>query len=376
MPISSFPQELLDRILDYCHPDKKTLERCSRVCKAWSPASRNRLFCSLTTRYRYFSTWLPMLESEAFSAELRLSVKHLELDVKEDLHDFAFAIPKLSYHLAPRSLRISMDNQTEDEDTFDWEFHEKHLRVRQDQTLLLGCFPTIVSLDLSITCDTFLEVIELVTSFPLLEELNVRGEWKQESEVMPPFDSDKPLLLPKNIRSLSLLPGEPFFLEWLIQHRPLLTPSSLDLWVDYNMPAHGQLIRQAGSSLTHLKIISGALLSEDITLAENVNLRSLHLRVWDNAVGILLRLLSQIPGRSTAVEDLEFQAWEAGSDDGTCVGLWEELDQLLTGPRFDKLRNVTVRVLKTHSAAVRERPPRLNLLRLLWLRDQSGRLLN
>ncbi|KAG6916500.1 hypothetical protein DXG01_006499 [Tephrocybe rancida] len=317
-----------------------------------------------------------MLESGAFSAELRLSVKHLELDVGENLHAFALAIPKLSYHLAPRSLTISVDNQTEDEDTFDWEFHERHPRVRQDQTFLLGCFPTIISLDLYMACDTFIEVIELITSFPLLEELNVRGDWKEESEVMPPFDGDKPLLLPKNIRSLSLLPGEPFFLEWLIQHRPFLTPSNLDLRADYNMSAYGQLIRQAGSSLTHLKIISGALLSEDITLAENVNLRSLHLGVWADAVGILLRLLSQIPGRFTAVEDLEFQAWDAGNDDGTRVGLWEELDQLLTGPRFDKLRNVTVGVLKTHSAAVKERLPRLNSLKLLWLRDQSRQLLN
>ncbi|KAG6853828.1 hypothetical protein C0991_000942 [Blastosporella zonata] len=315
-----------------------------------------------------------MLETEAFSSMVRSLVTHLELDVGEDISYFASAIPKLAFHLAPRSLEMYILNLPENEEPFDWEL-ERDPRIQEAQRAFLGCFPTIVSLNLSMTCGTFAEVIEMITSFPLLQNLKLSSSWDDESEIML-ADCNNRLLLPKEIRSLSLCPVEPFFLRWLLQHGPLQRPSSLDLRLYESEFVHGQLIRQAGSSLAHLKInsTSDALLSEHINLEESPNLRSLHVIVWENAVKIVLRLLSGLPGSSTTVEDVEFQAWEAGSD--SVVGLWAELDLLLAGPRFAKLRKVTVGVLKTHSSIVKERLVRVDSLKILRLKDQSGDLLN
>ncbi|KAG6855688.1 hypothetical protein H0H87_012077 [Tephrocybe sp. NHM501043] len=308
---------------------------------------------------------------------IRPWVTHLALDIGEHIPDFAPAVLKLASYLAPRSLDLYIYNEAEDAETFDWDLGRLP-RAREDQSVFFGCFPTVVSLDLSITCQSFLEVIELVTSFPLLEDLKVSASWDENSEVMPSSDADGPLLLPTRIRSLTLVPSRPSFLQWFLRHRPLQTPSKLDLRLHGDLHSHGQLIRQAGPCLTHLKInsVSSVLLSESLTIQENPSLRSLHITVWDSAVRIMLRLLSQLPGDPTALEEVEFQAWEAGNDDVDVDSLWEQLDHLLTRARFTALRKVTVSVLRPHCSVVKQRLARVNSSKILWLKDQSGNLLD
>ena len=42
------PAELTDRIIDFCHNDKRTLKNCALVHSSWLPASRLHLFCTIT----------------------------------------------------------------------------------------------------------------------------------------------------------------------------------------------------------------------------------------------------------------------------------------------------------------------------------------
>jgi hypothetical protein len=46
--IVKLPAELMDRIIDFLHSDKRTLSACSLVCKSWVPSSRYHLFRDLT----------------------------------------------------------------------------------------------------------------------------------------------------------------------------------------------------------------------------------------------------------------------------------------------------------------------------------------
>ncbi|KAG6864019.1 hypothetical protein C0991_001055 [Blastosporella zonata] len=314
-----------------------------------------------------------MLEDKDFSSMLSRSVTHLHLPIDKHIPYFARTIPELSPHIAPRSLSICIENMMEDNDDFDWEHWALGIRphIKKDQSVLLGHFPTIVSLDLSINCDTLLEVIQMITSFPLLENitLDAGGPWKEEFQESETDDLSSLLKFQKAIRSLSLSPHQPHFIQWFLQCRPLQTPSRLELDIDGNAVHHGQLLRQAGPCLTHLKIKamwSFGLLSEHVSLEENRNLRSFHIIAWDNPVQIVLRLLSQLPGSPTALEQVEFQAWQAGSDYAEMDRL-TKLDLLLTGSRFAELRKVTVSVFKADKAAVEERLAGINSRKILRL---------
>lgn len=44
----SLPQELIDRILDFLHSDRKSLSQCRAVCKCWLPCASHHLFHRLT----------------------------------------------------------------------------------------------------------------------------------------------------------------------------------------------------------------------------------------------------------------------------------------------------------------------------------------
>ncbi|RDB27750.1 hypothetical protein Hypma_003197 [Hypsizygus marmoreus] len=44
MPFATFPQELIDNVIDHFHDDTPTLRLCSVVCRAWLPSCRAHLF--------------------------------------------------------------------------------------------------------------------------------------------------------------------------------------------------------------------------------------------------------------------------------------------------------------------------------------------
>ncbi|KAG6825333.1 hypothetical protein H0H92_004050 [Tricholoma furcatifolium] len=306
-----------------------------------------------------------MLENDSFCAMIRPLVTHLVLDIGEHALEFAPFIQRLSTCLTPRSLELYIFNETEDEDDdpdFDpssLQFEKPTTYIWQDQTAFLGCFPTIVSLTLTIYCDTFRQVVELITSLPLLKDLKLYGNWRQSG--------DEEVVFPNQIRSLSLHTQDTIFLDWFLQHQPVQTPSSLHLRIDTNPFASSQLLRQAGSSLNHLSI-------QSLVPSDNPDIRSLKLIVWCDAVPIALRLLSQIPvgtGGSTNVETVEFQVWSSDSSSGASNLFWEEFDLLLTSLRFAKLRTVKVDVFMEHVAGIEKRLPRISSRKLLWLRKET-----
>lgn len=50
MFLQSFPQELVDHIIDQLYNDVPSLKSCARVCKAWLPASRYHIFAKISLK--------------------------------------------------------------------------------------------------------------------------------------------------------------------------------------------------------------------------------------------------------------------------------------------------------------------------------------
>jgi len=74
-----FPLELIDRILDYLHSDRRTLSSCSQVCRAWLASSKCRLFRNATVRLsrRVATQFIQLLDAPG---SIAYYIRHLEMD--------------------------------------------------------------------------------------------------------------------------------------------------------------------------------------------------------------------------------------------------------------------------------------------------------
>ena len=74
-----FPLELIDRILDYLHSDRRTLSSCSQVCKVWLASSRYQLFRNATVRLsrRVATQFIQLLDAPG---SIAYYIRHLEID--------------------------------------------------------------------------------------------------------------------------------------------------------------------------------------------------------------------------------------------------------------------------------------------------------
>ncbi|KAF8060753.1 hypothetical protein FPV67DRAFT_305173 [Lyophyllum atratum] len=357
------PPELSDRIIDHCHDDKATLRSCHSVCKDWAAASRYHLFSSVALNSENMSFFLDLLESPS-----GISVGHLVTNLKlQPYLDYLYlleAMPILTQHLRPRSLTLMVDT------TISYQDRLGIYRYRDDLTPFHGCFPTLLSLNLDIVCGTFLQMVELVASFPLLEELTIdRPCWMLESKETPP----QCLALPRQIHELTVLGGKARLFRWLSQHHPPLHLARLilDLRTTFNWKLDSKFInaflRSIGRSLQHLTLRAfdrAASLLGHINLVHLHDLRSIKIEASENVVPIVLRLLSQLSSTSP-VEEVEFSpSFSEANEDH-----WRELGLLLEGPRFNSLRRVILNVKEQHIYLI----PTIHSLRsIMWVRDEMG----
>lgn len=65
----TFPQEILDAIIDHLYDDPVTLQRCSLVCKSWEPSSTYHLFFSWS--------WPPSIKFMSADTSLARCLDHL-----------------------------------------------------------------------------------------------------------------------------------------------------------------------------------------------------------------------------------------------------------------------------------------------------------
>lgn len=238
----TIPPEIVDLIIDYCHDDRATLITCSVICKAWLSSSRYHLFSTVTLNCRNFLAFLTLLLSQS-GPSIGPFVQNLILCSMGDPTWFIKSVPQLSQHLCPTSLKLIVSTTT----STSGEFGIK--------TVLDNTFQTIVSLDIWLTCGTFLEAAELVSSFPLLETLTFNGRWRDESEVkFPPRN----ISLPTSVRSITLHYPGIHFIRWLLQHQP--TPSISNISLGDNelnkTETTGRCLQQIGGALLHFGVES------------------------------------------------------------------------------------------------------------------------
>ncbi|KAF8055613.1 hypothetical protein FPV67DRAFT_808910 [Lyophyllum atratum] len=366
MSTITIPSELSDRVIDHCHDDKATLRSCSIVCKDWVAASRYHLFSSVVLKRRHLLRFLDLLQSP-----LGISVGHwvtnLDILIYFDLSIFD-AMPMLSQHLRPRSLTLVVDTTSND-------YHQLSAghQSRGYLTAFHGCFPTLLSLNIKVVYGTFLEMVELVTSFPLLEKLAINHPCGEvQSKKMPPQYP----ALPSQISELTIARGNGSLYRWLSQHNPPLYLTRLTLDIVHNGKRDYKFINaflnSIDRSLPYLCLrASGTADSilKHIDLAHLHDLRSLKVDAPENAVAIILRFLLKLSS-TAAVEEVEFSPWFDPDD----ASSWLQLDHLVKKNRFSNLQRVILNIsresLHIHVTML---VPTINSLRsILWFRDKSG----
>jgi hypothetical protein len=87
------PPELIDTIIGMLRAEQATLATCALVCRSWLPASRHLLFSHVTISPKKYSE---IARLSAATREITLAVKHLTLEVMEDLGDLCKVICRLS----------------------------------------------------------------------------------------------------------------------------------------------------------------------------------------------------------------------------------------------------------------------------------------
>jgi len=145
----AFPQEIFNLIIDYHFDDRKTLQKCSLVCKAWVPACRRNLFCYV---------WLKTMADWAIFSTLLNSYTRVLMIGSLSSHRMVqwrgAAFPKVSH------LQIYFD--------FDAPGPQCQL-LRKVSPM----FPRVTILEIWVEFETLYETVAFVCSFPELEILTL-----------------------------------------------------------------------------------------------------------------------------------------------------------------------------------------------------------
>ena len=146
------PPEIFDLIIDHLHDEPSTLKACCRVSKSWIPRSRGHLFACV----EFNSTGTPIdLWMKAFPDPSNSPAHHTRTLCLRD--------PRIVSTDTRALIRSFCHVQTLSVNTFRWggisllPFH--------------GLSPILKSLDLSEVHGSMSEIIGLICSFPLLEDL-------------------------------------------------------------------------------------------------------------------------------------------------------------------------------------------------------------
>jgi hypothetical protein len=239
---SRVPPELIDAIIDAGNDDKRFLKTCGLVCRAWVPASRRRLFESVTLHNRNTGDFDLLMQSELVT--IPRHVRHLCL--LPPSYQYVLGNASLLSQLAfVKSLLLSFINT------------KRRIGSLEHG---IGYFRFLAQLSIS-HChfDTFNDLANVLLSCATLEDLElVETSWPPTSESVPVAGS-----LP-SLRRLTIwfvcAPEE--ITAWLLSLQPVPALHSFifryDDWTEN--PAYlpdtllNTLLKTLGPSLQHLDI--------------------------------------------------------------------------------------------------------------------------
>ncbi|RDB18178.1 hypothetical protein Hypma_000542 [Hypsizygus marmoreus] len=305
-PISSpsLPQELAEVTIDHLWDDRRALQACSLVCKAWLPSSWFHLFHELGLDYHGSKCDVP----EEFS-----SAKYVRMLMLEDLPATQF----------PRDLAQFTSTTS--------------LFINECYTLTMGpaissTFPNITCLELkNVHYQSFGEFATMFCSFPLLQTFTMRTgshPWPAYHGAVIPHIS-----LPRGLCTLNIDTCRLYdVLHWLLTQKRL--PRLATVRVHYAPTSAAfsiaTLLRSLGASLQHLELAladkGGADAFKQIDLRYNTQLQSLTIQKgWKQ---LLMHFLSDCSQHSklTTVSLTTYNPGMADFD-------WTEMNSMIMDPK-------------------------------------------
>ncbi|KAG6811346.1 hypothetical protein H0H92_007853 [Tricholoma furcatifolium] len=190
----------------------------------------------------------------------------------------------------------------------------------------------------------------LLCAFPALESLYLEANWPEPSIIAPTDASPS-----SHLRKVYLRCDIAHVLEWFLM-QPVFAPvSELTLHsIDENeLPVVSMYLQTLGSALTSLTIVPGGALYDSlpnhINLSFSPCLRFIKLAIDCDSANMRMvhTLLSPVESPMEEVE-LSFYSVRRGND---VDRHWEDLDTLLTTPRFASIRRTTISAFFSHALA-------------------------
>ncbi|KAI0076775.1 hypothetical protein K474DRAFT_1191003 [Panus rudis PR-1116 ss-1] len=288
--LTALPPELVDEAIDHLWNDIRSLQSCSLVCKAWLPSSRLRLFRTIRLRKADDCAKLSsIVESSPIIArcvrKLTVSAEYAGVDRdNQPVGDDAWVNDASEVLLKPQSVHTLAIS-----------------RVRWDslnaatKAAFISLFKSVKTLLLfEVKFEESKDVLYFLSMFPNLNELYFHGvSWARES-IPHPSHPPTPTRTSTNGAGTERMHLTYLFLdskssptlvtEWLLNHpsEPRLRNIQL-CWRDMeDAKSLGDLLQASGSELESLRVEfpSGlseeALLQNQLTLAHNTGLRTLH----------------------------------------------------------------------------------------------------
>lgn len=339
---SKFPLEISDAIIDHLHEDSKSLAICGLVCRQWVAASRYHLIDTLWIRSNTAQWCFHILQSPLCT--LWPYVRHLRMCEQRFYPDSLIHSPKglpLTKFVAVETLLL----------------HGMQWPARNELGVaLLSGFGRVRELEIcACKFKAGADVLDFVNAFPLLERLVLNGN---------EFRREGPVTLHRatkvgQARLISLYLKSIMNHELFILHNLLLAFGPLLIHLQLGPPAflrevpEGKL--KSNVCHRHAKTYASAIDAEWsllIDLSRNTNLRSVTFdRVghdqWTPGLALpsvewMLRTVSTL--NSPHLERFKMQIVTGGLWDLGNMGM-DELDRILTEPRFVRLSEVELNVV-------------------------------
>ncbi|PCH33762.1 hypothetical protein WOLCODRAFT_112452 [Wolfiporia cocos MD-104 SS10] len=334
------PPEISDYILDYLHDDTRSLAACSLTCRDWVPTARYHLFASVTLHSaRLCAAFANLVQRSPLIApyvrELNVSKlsKHAESDSL----------------LVERTLRTILTRLEQTHTLSVSLLNAQSIAIMQSS---LTRNPSVTELHLQF-CEfaTFGDVIDLLSAFPELESLALRGvSWGDASlghhaPRATSFPKLRKLRLGRDVDTSTLL-------DFVLcgSHHRSITELAACCTSEDGAAAVGALIENIGPSLRHLELewcpsrldVDAIFLPRALSPRPRSALESVSLRCvipqdcsipWVNAFLFDLE--------SARIKQIAVEIRLLGDLDALN---WEEFQKMLSEARFGGLEKVLVKV--------------------------------
>ncbi|GLB41259.1 hypothetical protein LshimejAT787_0904740 [Lyophyllum shimeji] len=334
--IHSIPPELIDLIIDHAHADRSLLAACSLVCKAWFPAARHHLFSNAKLNAENASSFVNLINSA--SSTINPFVRHI--DAKDNCESGRWVedwFAKLTSLPFVTSICFTSSCDT----------------VLSQTTLrALRSFDRLVDLRL-VGCQfaDFIEVQELICSFPVLQSIYLEADWPEPFAITPTETSPSP-----HLRELYLRCEMSHILDWFLMQPHVAPVSKVTLHgLDaVELPVVGRYLQALGPVLTHLTIFpSGSVynsLSDHVNLSLNACLQYLKLVIDCDSPDLTMArtFLSQVDSPLFDEVELSFYSVRQGP---RLAREWTDLDKLLATPKFSSMTRTTISAMSAAGLA-------------------------